>query len=201
MKRIKDWDTFIRENIGNPPIPIPVPTKTDMFARAVKGGNIKEVKGMLDEGIVTLNSRDTDGSTPLHWATDVSNEEMVRFLIGLGADVNAKDSQWEETPLHVAIGKYFQYPEDDRTMEIVKMIVETGTCDRDNLLKGVDLAMMENSKDVMKLLIEYSADALYQFKSIEGLKDFFDGDISWMSDRTEHLLKRKPRSRSAFGSF
>ena len=48
-----------------------------------------------------LESRESDGSTPLHCAAWKGHAHMVRLLLSLGADVNAKQ-QDEFTPLQAA---------------------------------------------------------------------------------------------------
>ena len=51
-----------------------------------------------------VNATDTidQRRTALHWACKNNNEEIVRLLLGHGANVNAIDSITKETPLHVA---------------------------------------------------------------------------------------------------
>ncbi|MCG3109180.1 putative ankyrin repeat protein [Metallosphaera sp. J1] len=50
----------------------------------------------------TVNERDGKGRTPLHMAVDEGDEEMIRYLLRLGADPNARDDQGL-TPLHLAV--------------------------------------------------------------------------------------------------
>lgn len=50
-----------------------------------------------------VNKRDRDGDTALHWvAAQEGSDEIVRLLIGRGADVEAKDD-YGLTPLHYAV--------------------------------------------------------------------------------------------------
>jgi ankyrin repeat protein len=45
--------------------------------------------------------KNCDGRTPLHFACKEGYLEVVKLLIELGADKEAKD-KWNETPLHLA---------------------------------------------------------------------------------------------------
>ncbi|CAL9072452.1 unnamed protein product [Musa acuminata var. zebrina] len=49
-----------------------------------------------------VNSRDSEGRTPLHWAVDRGHFRVVEILLNKDADVNAKDNDGQ-TPLHYAV--------------------------------------------------------------------------------------------------
>jgi ankyrin repeat protein len=51
---------------------------------------------------ISINSRDREMSTPLHWACISQSHTVVQYLLAWGADVNAKDSAGF-TPLHLAV--------------------------------------------------------------------------------------------------
>jgi len=57
------------------------------------------------------------GMTPLHWAADNGNKEVVELLLAKGADVNAKADNGN-TPLHLAIHK--------GNKDIVKLLISRG---------------------------------------------------------------------------
>ena len=52
-----------------------------------------------------VNKVDTFGYTPLHWATSVNLlcNDKIKFLLDKEANINAKDSNNENTPLHCAL--------------------------------------------------------------------------------------------------
>lgn len=50
-----------------------------------------------------VNSKDSTGKTPLHWAASFRDKDIVEYLIRQGADVNATDNNGR-TPLHKAAG-------------------------------------------------------------------------------------------------
>jgi acyl-CoA-binding protein len=66
-----------------------------------KQGDLAQMKARIDKG-VSVNARDEEGRTPLHWACDRGHGEMARVLVTqLKADVNAQDSDGA-TALHYA---------------------------------------------------------------------------------------------------
>ncbi|MCF3593153.1 ankyrin repeat domain-containing protein [Rhodobacteraceae bacterium LMO-12] len=58
----------------------------------------------MGEAVVTIDSRDVDGDTPLHVMLWRDNTYGALLLIEAGADINAIGDM-SETPLHVAVGK------------------------------------------------------------------------------------------------
>ncbi|CAI9086931.1 OLC1v1020867C1 [Oldenlandia corymbosa var. corymbosa] len=50
---------------------------------------------------VSINIKDSEGRTPLHWAVDRGHLNVAELLLDRGADVNAKDNEGQ-TPLHYA---------------------------------------------------------------------------------------------------
>jgi acyl-CoA-binding protein len=56
-----------------------------------QAGDVSEVKKAIKDGKSSVNAKDEEGRTALHWAVDRSHEELVRVLLKeLGADVNAQ---------------------------------------------------------------------------------------------------------------
>lgn len=68
---------------------------------SAREGKTQELLSHIENG-VSVNLRDSEGRTPLHWAVDRGHFDAVETLIGKNADVNAKDDEGE-TPLHYAI--------------------------------------------------------------------------------------------------
>ncbi|EOY23605.1 Acyl-CoA binding protein 2 isoform 2 [Theobroma cacao] len=54
------------------------------------------------ESDVSVNLRDSEGRTPLHWAVDRGHFKITEALVSRNADVNAKDNEGQ-TPLHYAV--------------------------------------------------------------------------------------------------
>lgn len=64
-------------------------TPENRLLRACERGDLSEVKKAIRQGANVNYARSTDGITPLIWASKSKNLDMVRELIGAGADVNA----------------------------------------------------------------------------------------------------------------
>ncbi|QDT36051.1 ankyrin repeat domain-containing protein [Stratiformator vulcanicus] len=73
--------------------------------RAIRKGDIGKIQAFISDGINIFRVTENDRKTYLHQGVDTlagsSSPEAVRYLIGLGLDVNARDRHnW--TPLHYA---------------------------------------------------------------------------------------------------
>ncbi|CAI0397477.1 unnamed protein product [Linum tenue] len=67
------------------------------YAREGDADNL--LKSINDD--VSVNSKDSEGRTPLHWAVDRGHLNIVELLAGRNADINAKDNEGQ-TALHYA---------------------------------------------------------------------------------------------------
>lgn len=63
-------------------------------------GEIDNLRKYIGNG-VSVNLKDSEGRTPLHWAVDRGHANIVELLLNNHADVNAKDNEGQ-TPLHYA---------------------------------------------------------------------------------------------------
>jgi len=84
---------------------IQAPTKPkEDFAWAVKTGDLDRVKEFVEKENMNVNM--SDGGvferTPLHWAADFNQVEVMKYLVSKGAKVNAKD-HYGITPLLSAV--------------------------------------------------------------------------------------------------
>jgi ankyrin repeat protein len=87
---------------------------------AVDAGDLNKVKALLETDPNLLESKDNDGSTPLHIACLQNQVAVANFLIDKGANVNARDN-WNHTPLHNANGVFGQ------DYELIKRLIAKGT--------------------------------------------------------------------------
>ena len=72
--------------------------------KAAKNGDAAGVRELLAGDASLKNTRDKDGSTPLHCAAWKGHAEVAALLLEAGADVNARsqNEHYGDTPLHAA---------------------------------------------------------------------------------------------------
>jgi hypothetical protein len=66
---------------------------------AAEYGNIEAVRLMLELGFPVNAQAGEHGCTALHTAAVSGSAELVRLLIDAGADLEARDTTWNSTPL------------------------------------------------------------------------------------------------------
>lgn len=72
------------------------------FFEVVEAGNMEKVRAILRADPGKINARDASGGdSPLHRAARGGHEDVAEFLLGHGAEVNARDNE-AGTPLHDA---------------------------------------------------------------------------------------------------
>ena len=64
----------------------------EFFFKAIREGNLNEVKPMLEKNPVLINSKDVRGSTPLILATYYDEMEIATLLLDKGAKIDAVDA-------------------------------------------------------------------------------------------------------------
>ncbi|XP_062148142.1 acyl-CoA-binding domain-containing protein 1-like [Alnus glutinosa] len=75
--------------------------KMDAIHAFAREGEVDNLLKCIESGI-SVNLRDSEGRTPLHWAVDRGHLKNTELLVGMNADVNAKDNDGQ-TPLHYAV--------------------------------------------------------------------------------------------------
>lgn len=71
------------------------------IVKATQYGAIDRVTELIEAG-ADVNEPDSETVTLLHWASINNRKEIVKYLIGKGADVNAIGGELASTPLHWA---------------------------------------------------------------------------------------------------
>ena len=70
--------------------------------RTISNNIVREVENLIQVNPDTINERDYDLNTPLHWAVIRHHEVIMRLLINNAADINARNVR-SDTPLHFAV--------------------------------------------------------------------------------------------------
>ncbi|KAL1353034.1 hypothetical protein HN51_016979 [Arachis hypogaea] len=75
--------------------------KMDAIHGFAREGDAVNLLKCVENG-VSVNVKDSEGRTPLHWAVDRGHLNVTELLISRNADINAKDNDGQ-TPLHYAV--------------------------------------------------------------------------------------------------
>jgi cytohesin len=70
---------------------------------AVEAGDLVRVKALVEAKSELVNARDEEGMTPLLFVARDGRAKLAAFLITHGADIEATDDDWKDTPLGWAV--------------------------------------------------------------------------------------------------
>ncbi|KAM8814141.1 ankyrin repeat domain-containing protein 42 isoform 1-T1 [Rhynchonycteris naso] len=59
-------------------------------------GDLEILKKLIEDGVININERDTDGSTPMHKAAGQGHIECLQWMIKMGADSNITNKAGEK---------------------------------------------------------------------------------------------------------
>ncbi|GEM_PF-2795672 len=138
--------------IGTPPQALTQGKQHGPLFAAVVGNDSKKVRDLLNRG-ADSNEKDTEGATPLHYASGHGHLEIAKYLILMGADVNARDSAGC-TPLHGACGSLMK--------DLAELLISKGAdihaADYDGLT-ALHMAAYSGGSDLVAFLLSKGADA------------------------------------------
>jgi ankyrin repeat protein len=132
--------------------------KTATIYEVTEKGDLSRLKNLLSANTNLINAhRERDGATPLHLAVLNGHLEVARYLINMGADVNAKTAK-DKTPLHLAASKTGpQFPGKQLAEALIAAGAKIDLPSNDGST-ALHYAAQNNAVDVADLLIQKGAD-------------------------------------------
>jgi ankyrin repeat protein len=88
-----------------------------LLQQATRAGNLELVCLLVEERKADVNEKYNANMTPLHFASQLGNLEIVKYLVVKGGDVDAQDT-FGQTPLHLAVKR--------NNLNIVELLLEKG---------------------------------------------------------------------------
>lgn len=120
--------------------------------QAIQGGETDKASILVAKGKY-IDSYDRGGNTPLAWAANRENIEVMKQLVEAGADVNQKNKgTFDTTPLYVAAS--------ENRIDAAKFLIEHGADVNLSLSDGATPLMIAAEKgydEIVEVLVENSA--------------------------------------------
>lgn len=162
---------------------------------AATNGELNHVKQLIESNQQLLNLHDNDGRTPLHWACRGVHFEIIKYLVEMGADINATDANGM-IPLHNVAAR--NHP------EAVKFLIENGAhIDEQSIFdSGTPLhyAIQNGFINVVSILLDNGArgDLKNRYENtplhdavLAGNRDIFELLVDKLSEKDSALLNIK----------
>jgi ankyrin repeat protein len=133
------------------------------LVRAAETGATAAVELMLDLGFPVETRRGEDGATALHAASHSGGASTVRLLVERGADLEARDTTWDSTPIvwaMVGSGERPTLAADPDWVTTVRTLIEAGAATHDLTLSSDD--PKPSSPQVAQLLRAYGVGERHQ---------------------------------------
>jgi outer membrane protein assembly factor BamB len=118
--------------------------KRDTLWAAVRAGDAKAVAAALDGG-ADINAKNEMGVSALWIAAGKDKPDVIELLVRRGADVNARDGIWYQTPLSLAVS--------GRQLAAAERLIKAGAKDVDAALFT---AASQGNEAMVKMILERS---------------------------------------------
>jgi ankyrin repeat protein len=118
----------------------------------IRDGEMNAIRELCARKPGVIDSRNEEGETPLHWASDFGETECAEYLLERGGDVNAMTKSGS-TPLHYACR--------EGSTDIAQMLLDKGAyVSIGNKLKWhpVHWACFREFYDIVEMLVTWKAD-------------------------------------------
>jgi ankyrin repeat protein len=136
------------------------PKEIVLIHQAALDGQLSQVTRLLTEGI-DVDLKDTEGRTPLMYASFNGHKEIIKLLIEKGANVNLGDRYGRTALMMASSGPY---------MESVKILLDNyadpNIRDKEEHFTALMYAASDGQLEVVKLLLANKAD--FSLKDIDG---------------------------------
>ncbi len=127
---------------------------------ACKAGNLSLVRSIIAKDSSQLQAKTEEGKSPLHMSVGWGQVEIVKYLLGIGADINALNNN-DGKPIHVAGSR--------NQPECARILVAHGAGINDIQGKSgatpLAIAVMKGNLEVAATLIELGADVNFPVKN------------------------------------
>jgi ankyrin repeat protein len=118
----------------------------------VEGGNIQEIKELIEEEPGKLHAANQYGRSPLMVAAGVKNLKLMEYLLNIGADIQQKDN-WGNDALNIAVSSGFK----DGAGLLLDHDANINTQNRWNIAP-LHYAVNSENTTIAKFLLEKGAD-------------------------------------------
>jgi ankyrin repeat protein len=132
--------------------------KTETINEAAEKGDLSKLKSLLSANTNLVNARrERDSATPLYLAVQNGRLEAAKYLINIGADVNARTAKGK-TPLHLTASKTGPlFPGKQMAEALIAAGAKIDLQANDGST-ALHYAAQNNAADVADLLIQKGAD-------------------------------------------
>jgi ankyrin repeat protein len=124
---------------------------------AAAAGDVARVREIVGRDATQANGVAPDGYSPLGLAAFFKRREVVRYLLGAGAEPLPASRQGGFTPLHSAVAT----DAGDRDIEIVRMLLDRGAAPNAKSQSGstpLHTVAFTGDRESLDLLLEHGAD-------------------------------------------
>ncbi|KAH0606548.1 uncharacterized protein H6S33_003382 [Morchella sextelata] len=189
-----DIDTQTRghSSLSNCP-PLGTLDLTNLLFDTISTGNVSMVKGVLELGVdLNCGTFNNNGESFLHYTLRAGHKDIFQLLLEKGASADTMNREPRATILNSAISK--------GSIEYVELLLEWGarvnrleegisanTVDVSNIPPPLIVAIRNNQKESVRLLLENGADA--ESKDLHGNEAMFHA-IQTSSDMVKLLLEK-----------
>lgn len=123
---------------------------------AVKKGDLRRVKELLNEDPECVHEQDRVHYTPLHWAAMLRNRDIAEFLISCGADINDRSNNQHLTPLQSAL--MFRYGDDPAVLDFFIDQSASVECKGEEGIFNLRIASAAGYERLIRLLLSGGVD-------------------------------------------